>query len=50
MMNVCGLNLKPSTIACRAYAEALFLTVDNLGCPAYISAQSNACTCKYWIG
>jgi len=47
MMNVCGGGL--NALGCKAYSEGLYLAVVNLGCPAYIKAQSNACVCKYWF-
>jgi secretory phospholipase A2 len=50
MMNACGSGFSASVLKCKAYAEGLYLAVDNLGCPAYIKAQSNACICKSWIG
>ncbi|KAL7015559.1 hypothetical protein ACKWTF_016522 [Chironomus riparius] len=45
MIRACG-----SSMDCFLVAESLYQAVDNLGCPAYISAQSSACTCKYIWG
>lgn len=51
MLNVCGGGLSVSSVKCRAYADGLYLAVINLGCPAYIKSQSNACICKsrFWF-
>lgn len=46
MVNVCGCEMSTSSLKCLAYAETLYQAVANLGCPAFVSAQFNACDCK----